>query len=253
MTRIVSEARGDGPPLLLVMGLGYARWGWDPVVEPLSRRYRVITFDNRGIGESDKPPGPYSARVMAEDAIRVLDEHGVERAHVVGTSLGGMIAQELALGWPGRVDRLVLACTTPGGLYAAPPPTSFLRLLAEAPVREPLVMLRRFIENALAPTAPTALVERLYERRLADPPDPVGWQAQAVAGTTYDGYDRVSRIAAPTLVVHGTEDNVVAAANAEILGRLIPNARVELLGGCGHLFFWEQPDRFIALLEEFLG
>jgi 3-oxoadipate enol-lactonase len=253
VTRIVSEARGDGAPLLLVMGLGYARWGWDPVVEPLTRRHRVITFDNRGIGESEKPPGPYTAAEMADDAVAVLDEHGVERADVVGTSLGGMIAQELALAHPERVDRLVLACTTPGGVRAAPFPSHFLRLLAEAPMHEPAVALRRFVENSLAPGAPAALVERIYERRLANPPDPAGWQAQAAAGTTYDGYDRVTRITAPTLIVHGTEDNVVATANAEILGSLIPNARVELLDGCGHLFFWEQPERFVELVEEFLA
>ena len=253
MTHIASEACGDGPPLLLIMGLGYARWCWDPIVEPLARSHRVITFDNRGIGESDKPPGPYTAAQMAADAVAVLDGHGVERADVIGTSLGGMIAQELALAHPERIDRLVLACTTPGGDRAAPFPARFIELMAEAPAQETRVALRRFVENALAPGAPIALVDQLYERRLADPPDPAGWQAQAAAGTTYDGYDRVAAIRAPTLVVHGTEDNVVAAANAEILGRLIPNARVELLEGCGHLFFWEQPERFVELVEEFLS
>jgi 3-oxoadipate enol-lactonase len=114
-TRIAWAERGAGSPLLLMHGLGYASWGWGPVLEPLTEHFCVLTFDNRGIGGSDRPPGPYTARMLAEDGIAVLDAAGVERAHVVGTSLGGMAAQELALGWPERVERLVLACTTPGG------------------------------------------------------------------------------------------------------------------------------------------
>jgi 3-oxoadipate enol-lactonase len=120
--KIAWESRGQGEPVLLIHGLGYARWGWEPVVAPLAERFRLLLFDNRGIGESEIPPGPYSARAMAEDAVSVLDEAGVERAHVVGTSLGGMVAQELALSHPERVDRLVLACTTPGGPTTVPMP-----------------------------------------------------------------------------------------------------------------------------------
>ena len=118
--KIAWERHGAGPPLLLIQGLGYARWGWEPVVEPLARSFDVILFDNRGIGESDAPAGPYTAAQMAGDALQVLDEAGVERAHVVGTSLGGMVAQELALAHPERVDKLVLACTTPGGRGVVP-------------------------------------------------------------------------------------------------------------------------------------
>ena len=116
------DSQGDGPALLLIQGLGYGRWGWDPVAPGLAERHRVLSFDNRGIGESEKPEGPYTARMMADDALQVLDEAGVERAHVVGASLGGMIAQELAVLAPERVDRLVLCCTTPGGPDAFPLP-----------------------------------------------------------------------------------------------------------------------------------
>jgi len=149
--RIAWERHGRGAPLLLIHGLGYARWGWEPVLPGLAERFDVILFDNRGIGESDAPPGPYTAAEMADDAIQVLDEAGVGRAHVVGTSLGGMVAQELALGHPDRVDRLVLACTTPGGPKAHPMPQRTLTLMAEAATLEPAVALRRFVENALAP------------------------------------------------------------------------------------------------------
>jgi 3-oxoadipate enol-lactonase len=251
--KIAWERHGSGPPLLLVHGLGYARWGWEPVVEPLARSFDVILFDNRGIGESDAPPGPYTAAEMAGDALQVLDEAGVERAHVLGTSLGGMIAQELALARPERVDRLVLACTTPGGERAYPLPEGTLRLMAEAPSLPREVALRRFVENALAPGAPEELVERIYAHRVNGKVQTTeGWQAQAAAGTTFDAFDRLHQIAAPTLVLHGLDDAVVDPRNATILAALIPDVRVELFAAGGHLFFWEQPERFVEVVTEFL-
>ena len=251
--KIAWESRGDGPPLLLIHGLGYARWGWEPVVDRLAERFRVLVFDNRGIGESEVPPGPYTAAEMAEDAVRVLDEAGVGRAHVVGTSLGGMVAQELALAHPERVDGLVLACTTPGGAGAFPLPQRTLALMAEAPSLAPEVALRRFVENALADDAPEELVDRIYARRLASPPDPAGWQAQAAAGAGFDALDRIGGIGARTLILHGTDDSVVDSRNAALLAERIPDARVRLFEGRGHLFFWEDPDGFVEAVEEFLA
>jgi len=248
--RIAWEETGSGPPLLLVQGLGYARWSWEPVVPGLAERYRVISFDNRGIGESDKPPGPYTAREMADDALQVLDEAAVGRAHVLGASLGGMIAQELAVAAPARVEKLVLCCTTPGGGATVPMPEVTVRLFAEAGSLPPEVALRRYVENALAPDAPAALVERLYERRLANPPDPVGWPAQAAAGMGFQGVE--GAIEAPTLLLTGTEDNVVDPANTDVLAARISGARVERIPGTGHLFFWEQPDAVVRIVTEFL-
>ena len=245
------EAYGDGDALLLIQGLGYARWGWDPVVPGLAERYRVLTFDNRGIGESDKPEGPYTAREMAADALQVLDEAGVERAHVVGASLGGMIAQELAVQAPARVAKLVLCCTTPGGEAAVPMPAVTVALFQEGPTLAPEVALRKFVANALAAGAPDELVDEIYRRRLANPPDPAGWQAQAAAGTTFPGVD--GGITAPTLIVTGTDDNVVDPRNSDVLAARIPGARVERLEGTGHLFFWEQPDAVVRIVTEFLG
>ena len=168
--KIAWDRRGNGAPLLLIHGLGYARWGWEPVLPELAEQFDVILFDNRGIGESDAPPGPYTVAEMAADAVQVLDEAGVARAHVVGTSLGGMIAQELALAYPERVDRLVLACTTPGGQKAHPMPQVTVALMAEAATLEPAVALRRFVENALAPATVEAhpeIVEQIMAHRLA--------------------------------------------------------------------------------------
>jgi 3-oxoadipate enol-lactonase len=248
--KIKWEERGSGAPLLLIQGLGYARWSWEPIVPGLAEHFRVLFFDNRGIGESDKPEGPYSAREMARDALQVLDVAGAERAHVLGASLGGMIAQELAVAAPASVDKLVLCCTTPGGADAVPMPAVTVSLFAEAATLEPLVALRRFVENALGDDPDPELVEDLFARRVANPADPAGWQAQAAAGMTFAGVE--GEIAAPTLVVHGTADKVVDHRNAALLAERIADARVELLPGAGHLFFWEQPDAVVRIVTEFL-
>jgi 3-oxoadipate enol-lactonase len=248
--KISWEERGDGAPLLLIQGLGYGRWSWEPVVPRLAERYRVLWFDNRGIGESDKPEGPYTAKLMAGDARQVLDEAGIERAHVLGASLGGMIAQELAAGTPGRVDKLILCCTTPGGAASLPMPDVTVKLFAEAATLAPEVALRRFVENALAATAPAELTQELFERRTANPPDPAGWQAQAAAGLGFAGVE--GTIDAPTLIVTGTEDNVVDPRNSDVLAERIPRADVQRIENTGHLFFWEQPDAFVRIVEEFL-
>jgi pimeloyl-ACP methyl ester carboxylesterase len=253
--RLAYETRGVGAPVLLIQGLGYGRWGWDVVAEPLAEQVRVILFDNRGVGESDVPPGPYTVRQLADDAVAVLDAVGLERAHVVGASLGGMIAQELAIQHPERVDRLVLACTTPGGLASFPMPQVTVDLMLEAAQLEPLVALRRFVENALAPGAAKTrpdLVERILVLRLENRFDVGGWQAQAAAGATFDALDRVGSIRATTLVLAGTADTVVDWRNSQLLAERIPDARLELFPDCGHVFFWEQPERFVEVVTGFL-
>ena len=244
--RIAWERHASGAPLLLIHGLGYARWGWEPVLPGLAERFDVILFDNRGIGESDAPPGPYTAAELAADAAQVLDEAGVDRAHVLGTSLGGMVAQEFALVAPERVDRLVLACTTPGGTESFPMPEQTVKLLTSG------ATLRQFVENALAPDPEEGIVERILRNREATAQPFDAWSAQAAAGAAFDAFDRIEEIAAPTLVLHGTEDAVVDSRNAALLERRIPDARVELFPGGGHLFFWEQPDRFVEVVTEFL-
>jgi len=249
--RLKWESQGEGAPLLLVHGLGYTREGWGPQRELLARRYRVLSYDNRGIGESEIPPGPYSVAELAGDAVQVLDEAGVERAHVLGASLGGMVAQVLAAEQPERVDRLVLAGTTPGGAAAYPLPQQTLALMAEAASLPPEVALRRFVENALAPGSP--FVDEVLAYRQQHPPDPAGWVAQAAAGSTWDADGRLARIGAPTLVVAGTADAVVDPRNAQLLADAIPDARVELIDGAGHLPFWERAEEFGTLVERFLA
>jgi pimeloyl-ACP methyl ester carboxylesterase len=127
------DVRGRGSPLVMIQGMGVGRWGWEPVAARLARRFQVITIDNRGIGASDTPPGHYSTRMMADDVLAVLDAAGIQRASLIGTSLGGMIAQELALAHPERVDKLVLVATIPGGLRSRPMPLPTTYLFAWAP------------------------------------------------------------------------------------------------------------------------
>lgn len=252
-TGIAWSERGAGPPLLLIHGLGYASWGWEPVLGPLAERFRVLTFDNRGIGGSGRPPGPYTTRMLAEDAAAVLDAAGVDRAHVVGTSLGGMVAQELALRRPDRVDRLVLACTTAGGAGSYPMPEHTIRLITQPTDLPREERFRVFVRNALSEPYDEAVVERITALRLEEAQPLEAWQAQAAAGMAHDALDRVERIVAPTLVVAGTADEVVDVRNSALLADRIGGARLERFEGCGHLFFWQEPDRFVRLVTEFLG
>lgn len=251
MIRIASEERGSGFPLLLVMGLGYGRWGWDPLVPALVESHRVVRYDNRGIGESEKPAGPYTVAELADDAIQVLDERGIDRAHVVGASLGGMVAQELALSHPERVAKLALLCTTAGGSHAYAMPAPTVALFAEAATLAPELALRKFVENAVS--ARGALVDDLVERRRENPPDPAGWQAQAAAGAVFDASARLGEIDRETLVLTGNEDNVIDCRNSDLLAERIPGARLQVFPGTGHLFFWERPAEVAAALAEFLA
>jgi pimeloyl-ACP methyl ester carboxylesterase len=253
--QIAFDVRGAGPPLLLVQGLAYARWGWEPVVDLLAERFTVAQFDNRGVGESDVPSGPYTVEDMAADAVAVLDAVGAEHAHVVGASLGGMIAQEIAVSRPERVDRLVLACTTPGGSRGFPMPDATVQVLLASLDLPREKALRLFVENALAPGSVRErpdIVERIVSHRLASPQGIPAWQAQAAAGAAFDAASRVGAIVAPTLVMQGDEDVVVDPRNAELLVELIPGARLERFEHAGHVFFWEQPERFVRLVTEFL-
>jgi pimeloyl-ACP methyl ester carboxylesterase len=257
--RIAFEVHDGGAPdgdwLLLVHGLGYARWGWEPVVDLLAARYRVVLFDNRGIGESDVPPGPYDAATMAGDALAVLDAAGGARAHVLGTSLGGMIAQELGLIAPERIDRLVLIASTPGGEAGYPLPAPTRELIGRMPDMEPAKALRAAIDNALSPRTRARrpeIAERILDHRLARPQDMAGWRAQVAAGTTYEGGRRLADIAAPCLVVHGDDDRVVDPRNAQVLTDLLPDARLLQMRDTGHLPYWEDPEACASAVIAFL-
>jgi pimeloyl-ACP methyl ester carboxylesterase len=254
--RLAWEELGEGDPVLLVQGLGYTREGWGPTPALLAERFRVITFDNRGMGASDIAPPPYSIEELAADAVAVVDAAGLARVHVVGVSLGGFIAQELALRYPDRVDRLVLGCTSPGGPSAFPMPERTVRAFEQftaLPREEGLMMM---VKNAIADgnvEARPELVDEVYRYRLANPPDPAAWQAQALVGMAFDAHSRLGGVRAPTLVVTGTEDVVVDPRNSELLATAIPGAQLRTIEGAGHLVFWEESEQFADAVAAFLG
>ena len=252
---IAYDVRGQGPPLVLIQGLGVGRWGWEPVVDRLARQFRVIAIDNRGIGASDAPVGSYSTRAMAADVVAVLDDAGVASASVVGTSLGGMVAQELALAHPERVDRLVLVATIPGGRLTAPMPLKTAYLLTWAPLMRSEQRLRGFVEHSLGPETlrrRPKVVRRLMALKRAHPQSEHAWRAQATAGVLFDPLGRQRRITQPTLVLQGTADQVVNPVNAQLLADLIPGARLHYIEGAGHLIAWDEPRRFTRLVAGFL-
>jgi pimeloyl-ACP methyl ester carboxylesterase len=247
------DVEGSGEPLLMIQGLGYGRSGWGPALQLLAQRFKVVTFDNRGFGGSEITPGPYTTAQLARDALAVLDAAGVERTHVIGISLGGMIAQELVLAAPQRVQKLVLCSTTPGGPKSVPMPEKTVALMGRQAQLDPQEAMRLFVENALSPEPPAGLMDEIVSYRMENPPDGAGWDSQASAGAAHDALARLGEIRVPTLVVHGTADNVVDAGNAPLLAHAIPGARLELLEGVGHLLPWERPEEFVALVEEFLA
>jgi pimeloyl-ACP methyl ester carboxylesterase len=237
--KIAHEVLGDGEPLTLVHGLAYDRRGWGQLPALLAEHFRVVLIDNRGVGESDAPPGPYSVAQMAEDVVSVLDELGIEHTHLLGVSLGGYIAQEVALTHPERVQRLILVSTAPGGGRAVPMPAATQEVFARYPTMEREAGVRMFVEE-------------IFRYRLERAPTVEAWAAQATAGATYDNSDRVASIAAPTLVLTGGADVVVDPRNAGVLGELIPGARVEVVPDRGHLMIWEDSERVAELVTEFL-
>ena len=253
--RLVYEVRGGGEPLLMIHGLGYDRFGWGRLPELLAAELSVIVFDNRGVGDSDVPEGPYAVAQLAEDAVAVLDAAGIGAAHVLGVSLGGYIAQEFALTYPERLRKLVLASTAPGGPRSVPMPAKGIEAFGRFPLLEREAGLRLMVENSLGDYGvreQPELVEEIYAYRLERAPTLAGWQAQAFAGATFDAYDRAGEIAAPTLVLQGGADNVVDPRNAELLVRLIPNARLELVAERGHLLVWQEAERIAPIVKEFL-
>jgi 3-oxoadipate enol-lactonase len=253
--RIAYEVRGEGEPVLFVHGLGYDRRGWGPFPDLLADGFRVLLFDNRGVGESDFPPGPYTVAELAADAVAVLDAVGAGSAHVLGVSLGGFIVQELALSYPDRVGRLVLCSTSPGGPNQHPMPAAGVEAFGRFPTMDREAGLRLMVENSLGERAVRErpeLVEEVYAYRLACAPPLAAWQAQLNAALTFDAYDRLSAIAAPTLVLHGGADTVIDTRNGELLAARIPDAQLHVVPDRGHLLLLEEAEFLAPIVRDFL-
>jgi len=243
------------PWLVLVQGVGFDAAGWDPVLGRLRRRFRLVVVNNRGVGGSDSPADWYTVATMVADVVSVLDAEDIGTAHVLGVSLGGMVAQELAMTHPDRVDRLVLVSTTPGWPLTYPLPAPSGRLMALAPVLPRETALRRQVANMMSPHSIAErphLVDRMLDYRRTRGHDPRSSRRQMVAGAVYLGGLRQHRIRAETLVLHGTADTVADPRNAEVLTERIPGAEQVIFPDAGHLLFWEHPDQFANVVTNFL-
>jgi 3-oxoadipate enol-lactonase len=243
------------PWLVLVQGVGFDADAWSPVLGRLRRRFRLVVVDNRGVGDSDEAPGWYGVADMAADVVAVLDAEHIETAHVMGVSLGGMVAQDLAITHPERVDRLVLVSTTPGWPFTFPLPAPSGRLLALNTVLPRRTAARRQVRNMVSRDSIASrpqLVEQMSAYLDARRNAPRTGRQQLLAGATYVGGLRQHRISAPTLVLHGTADTVADPRNAGVLAAQIPQSRLVMFPDAGHLLFWESPERFCAVVTTFL-
>jgi pimeloyl-ACP methyl ester carboxylesterase len=247
------EVEGVGPPLLLIMGLGYPSDMWWRVLPWLTPHFTTVRFDNRGVGRTG--PGaerPYSVERMALDARAVLHAAGFGRAAVFGVSMGGTIAQELALTHPEAVDRLVLGCTHPGGPDLVID-TEAVAMLTSRGAMTPEEAAEAAIPFVYAPGTPRADIDADLAVRLANPTDPAGYTGQLAGTIAWPGsLDRLPGLAVPALLIHGDVDRLVPVENARRLAGAIPGARLEVIAGASHLFMTDQPERTRAVLEDFL-
>jgi 3-oxoadipate enol-lactonase len=253
------EGTGDGPPVLLITGLGLSGGAWWRTVPVLAKSLRVITFDNRGVGRSSSPSYSFTTEAMAEDAVSVLDAAGIERAHMYGISLGGMVAQQLALRHPDRVRSLVLGATHPGGPRVAAPEDrvmEFFRRRSTLPQDE---AAWASVPYNYGPDCRRRHAERIaedIEQRLTHPFSGGAYRAQLCAAQLHNAQQGLRRIEVPTLIVHGRHDRVIPVANAHLLADGIPHARLRILERSGHMYPTEQPDideeiaAFLAEVEE---
>jgi pimeloyl-ACP methyl ester carboxylesterase len=248
------ERAGSGEPLLLIQGMSgtHVAWG-EPFLAALRENFDVVAFDNRGIGLSAPIDGPFTIVEMAEDTAALMQELRLESAHVVGISMGGMIAQELALAHPERLRSLTLGCTYCGGPGSQLMPEDNARKLMEGMAsgdREKAI--RASYEVNLSPTfrVEESRFATFHEMATSVPAarETIQLQIQAIFG--HDTSGRLGEISTPTLIVHGTEDGVIPYPNGELIASLMPPAHLETLDGVGHMFWWEQPNRSADLIRE---
>lgn len=259
---------GEGEPLVMLMGFGAPLQGWDKQLPALSPRFRVIRLDNRGVGRSDKPLGPYSAAQLASDTIGLLDHLGIRSAHLVGLSMGGMAAMECAARHPDRVRSLVLAATTPAAdaklrwiIGSATARVGAAMALArgdwearlEAGKEELIRLWLPMVFSASAGGEEESLLRRLMDETFAEGFSPAGTAGQLAACFSHDARQRLGQVRAPTLVIGGTDDGLFAPAVFEALARGIPNARLELLDGLPHCLNMVAPEPFNDLVLRFCG
>jgi len=252
---LVYELRGARSPLVLIHGAQGDQTMFSELASRFADRFRVLTFDQRGSGLSEKPHTAYSIAQLADDTAALMDHLGFAPAHVVGVSMGGTIAQELALRHSAKVRSVILGCTTPGGskairigsgAFAAAYSTQAMsaeergRALAEA------AFTKGYIERH------PEIVPAMIQARRQRPLDPVALELRIKAVLAHDAYERLPQISCPTLVITGKDDALVAWQNSQLLADCIPGAKLAVLEPAGHCFWLEQPQQSFDAMNEFL-
>jgi len=250
------SGREDAPAVLLIRGLSRSSRYWYDLRPHLERRARVLVMDNRGVGRSDAPGPGFGTADMADDVAAVLEASGVQRAHVFGISLGGMVAQQLALRHPSRVDRLVLAATTMGGRHAQRASVPAVLAMLRTARMSKADQMRHTAPWVLAPdvlASRPSIVDEWVALAESEPRNRLALLGQMLAGGLHDVSRDVHRIASPTLVLTGDADRLLPMGNSVLLAERIPGARLEVLPGAGHDFPTERPDEVSRRIADFFG
>ena len=249
------EQYGEGEPLILITGFAAGAWIWFRQTGSLSKLFRTITFNPPGIGKSEFRERPAQMRLLADDLAKLMRQLGIDRAHILGASFGGFVAQEFALSYPEKTRSLVLSCTSFGGPHHVPPAAEVLGTLASKEDFNTEARVRRNLVPAFSPEFARdhpALVEQVIELRMANPVDERAYLWQITAAVTFNAEGRVPDITAPTLVITGDADSVVPPQNSRNLARQIPGAKLLIVEGGSHLFFIEKSEEFNSAVINFL-
>ncbi len=251
------EIHGSGDPVLLIGGTGADTFLWFRQVPELSKQFQVIVFDTRGSGRSDKPEQPYTVRMFADDTAGLLNGLNIDKASIVGVSLGGLIAEQFAIAYPQMVTHLVLADTGFGGPHMVKPsifnliPALFAMRRSGDPARDIQNMFEVFTSKEWCQQHPD-LVKQYVDWRVAHPQPPEAYKRQNAAVKTFDGENLISQIKVPVLIVHGAKDRVVPVKNAHLLKAKLPQARLMIFPNAGHAALIQFAEEFNTTLAQFL-
>jgi 3-oxoadipate enol-lactonase len=250
------DVRGSGPPLVLISGYRLNSSAWPAeFVEGLAKRFTLVLFDNRGTGFSDKPTFGYALSNMADDAIGLMDHLAITQADVLGYSMGGAIAQELACRHPKRVSSLVLFATLCGGPKAAYAGPAVMHVMHNLEGMTPADAARRIWAVTYEPRYLAANRDKIERQMLLETENPTPLHAadlQFQALVDFDSSKALPSVRARTLIVTGDRDQLIPSRNSEVLADLIPGARLTVLRGHGHRAIWEAPMKCVALIANFL-